>query len=180
MTDELSRHIDVKKIFCGEDAAPKFVRYDRHKNCIFLTCDGRRWDDRIFTIHLDTKMIENIQFVHLKGIYEYNNASFGELAFKNEKFDPDIQTLNLNIRTEPDNPYLYFERGFIFSEINQFLLAEQDFDKSLKLGLDDPEANGYIELFRESLANNLLACELSQITQLAKKLYTEELLLDVE
>ena len=53
-------------------------------------------------------------------------------------------------------------------------------DSSIGLGLDDEEARGYIEVFRESLSNNLLTYELSQITRLAKKLYTDELLLEVE
>jgi hypothetical protein len=180
ITDADGKNLEVKKIFCGEDMAPKFVRYDRHKNCIFLTCDGRRWDNRSFTIHLEPKVIADLEFIYLKGIYEYNNATFGELFFRNEKFDPDIQKLNNNIKQEPENPYFYFERGFEYSERNQFVLADQDFNTCLKLGLDDQEALGYIALFKESLANNLLTYELSQITRLARKLYTEELLLDVE
>lgn len=179
-TDSNGKNLEVKKIFCEEDAAPKFIRYDRHKNCIFLTCDGRRWENRLFTIHLEPKVIADLEFIYLKGIYEYNNATFGELFFKNEKFDPDIQKLNNNIKQDPENPYFYFERGFEYSERNQFVQADQDFNKSLELGLDDQEALSYISLFKESLANNLLTYELSQITRLARKLYTEELLLDVE
>lgn len=180
ITDESAKNLEVKKIICGEDPAPKFVRYDRHKNCIFITCDGRRWEERVFKIHLVPEAIANLEYIHLRGEYEYNHASFGEIVFKNEKLEPEIQTLSMKIRKDPKNPYSYFERGFLYSEINHFLMADRDFNKSLELGLDDEEAMNYIELFKASLANNLLAYELSQITNLARKLYTEELLLDVE
>ncbi len=180
ITDENNKNIDIKKIVCADDSSPKLTRYDRHKNCVFITCDGKKWENRLFTFYLDSSLIEGSTYVNLEGIYEDNKESFGKITFKNETSEPELKELNEKIKQDIKNPYLYFERGFLYSEINKFLLAEQDFDKSLSLKLDDEEASGYIEVFKESLSNNLLTYELSQITNLARKLYTDELLLEVE
>jgi hypothetical protein len=180
MTDKDGKSLDIRKITSGDDNAAKFVRYDRQKNCVLITCDGRKWEDRQFTFHLDPKVIGDLENVFLEGIYEDNKETFGKLVFKNEGAYPELKEINDRLREEKDNPYTYFERGFLYSEMNMFILAEQDFNHSLKLGLDDEEANNYIEVFKESQINNLLTYELSQITRLARKLYTDELLLEVE
>jgi len=180
LTDDYSRNIEVRKISCGDDHAPKFIRYDMNKNCIFLTCDGKAWENRNFIIHLEPETIKNIQMIRLRGVYDYNNASFGELVFNNENLEPEIHRINQNVKANPENPYLYFERGFLYSEMNEFGMANQDFNKSLELGLDDQEALGYINMFKSSLNINLLSYELGQISHLAQKLYAEELLLDVK
>lgn len=180
MTDKDGNLLDIRKITSGDDPSPKFVRYDRQKNCVLITCDGRKWENRQFTFHLDPKVISELENVYLEGIYEDNKETFGKLVFKNEESVPELKEINARIRDEQDNPYTYFERGFLYSEMNMFMLAEQDFDKSLSLGLDDEEANNYIEVFKESQINNSLTYELNQITILARKLYTDELLLEVE
>lgn len=180
MTDDKGKSLDIRKITSGDDTAPKFVRYDRQKNCVLITCDGRKWENRQFTFHLDPKVIGELENIFLEGIYEDNKETFGKLVFRNEEAYPELKDINDRLREEENNPYTYFERGFLYSEMNLFILAEKDFNKSLKLGLDDEEANSYIEIFKDSQINNLLTYELSQITRLARKLYTDELLLEVE
>lgn len=180
MTDKEGNSLDIRKITSGSDTSPKFVRYDRQKNCVLITCDGRKWENRQFTFHLDPKVISELENIFLEGIYEDNKETFGKLVFKNEESVPELKEINDRIRDEQNNPYTYFERGFLYSEMNMFMLAEQDFNHSLSLGLDDEEANNYIEVFKESQINNSLTYELNQITSLARKLYTDELLLEVE
>jgi len=180
LTDDYSRNIDVRRISCGNDHAPKFIRHDVNKNCIYLTCDGKAWENRNFTIHLEPENMKNVQMIRLRGIYDYNNTPFGNLVFKNENSEPDVYRINQNVKADPENPYLYFERGFLYSEMSEFSMAKQDFNKSLELGLDDQEALDYINMFKSSLNINLLSYELGQISHLAQKLYAEELLLDVK
>lgn len=180
MTDSNGKSLDIRKISSADDSSPKFVRYDRQKNCVFITCDGRKWENRLFTFYLDPKVIGELEYVFLEGVYEDNKETFGKLVFRNEEASPELKEINERIAQDRENPYTYFERGFLYSEMNMFELAEKDFNYSLELGLDDEEASNYIEVFKESQINNLLTYELSQITRLARRLYTDELLLEVE
>lgn len=180
MTDPEGKSLDIRKISVDGDTSSKHVRYDRQKNCVFITCDGRRWENKQFTFYLDPKVINEIDYVTLEGTYEDNKETFGKLIYRNENANPELSEINSRINEDRENPNTYFERGFLYSEMNMILLAEKDFNQSISLGLDDEEAKEYIEVFQESKVNNLLNYELSQITRLARRLYTDELLLEVE
>ncbi len=180
MTDPQGKSLDIRKISVDGDSSAKFVRYDRQKNCIFITCDGRKWEDRQFTFYLDPIVTNEVENISLEGIYEESKETFGKLIYINELTNPELSEINSRINQDKENPYTYFERGFLYSEMNMISLAENDFNQSVSLGLDDEEAKEYIEMFKESKVNNLLNYELSQLTNLARRLYTDELLLEVE
>ena len=124
--------------------------------------------------------MKNVKEVFIKGVHEYNNETFGEVVFKNENQYPDIKNLNVLAKNNPENPYVFFERGFMYSELNLPELAKKDFDKSLSCGLDDSEAKSYIELFKKDLTHNILGSDLLNLFHLVDKFYQDELLLDVE
>lgn len=180
ITDQDGKNLDVKRISCGEDNAPKFLRYDRNKNCIFISCDGKKWENRLFTVWLEPSVLKNTKEVFIRGVHEYNNEKFGEIVFKNENQYSELKKLNTLAKNNPENPYVFFERGFVYSELSLTELAEKDFDKSLSCGLDDSEAKSYIELFKKDLKHNTLSKELVNLFYLVDKFYQDELLSDVE
>lgn len=172
-TDDNGNSLDIRKVSCEEDFAPKFVRIE--KNQASIICDGKKWENRKFSIYLEQSNLDKTENIIIKGILENNNEVFAELFFKNIAANKELLALNNTIKNEEKNTYALFERGFIYSELGQYQLAEEDLKKVSEYGIDDKEANEYIDFFKNNISTILFENEVNKIGNLAQKFVLDEL-----
>ncbi|MFN8671230.1 MAG: hypothetical protein U0457_03995 [Candidatus Sericytochromatia bacterium] len=173
VSDSNNNSIDVKKVFCEDDFAPKFIRIDR--NSFSIICDGKKWENRRFSIFLDNNNLDNIEDIVVKGLFESTNENFEEMHFKGLPFAKEIDNLNKIISTDDKNPYSFFERGILYSDMNIYNEALSDFEKSLKNSIDDEKALEYIQFFKENKDAIVFERELKKVGVLVEKFVLEEL-----
>lgn len=175
VTDENGNHLEIKRTSCGEDSAPKCVRTE--KNYMSIICDGKKWENREFTLHFEPSIVMNTKELTIKGLLENDNEPFGELLIKNTALIEELSVLSSS-SDDSKNPYVFFEKGFILSENANYDLAKEYFDKALANNIDDKDALEYIDFFEKNKSIIMFENEISEVNHLAQKFVMQELLLD--